>query len=93
MTVVKVPKLIYDEIEVGAFAAECCKLQPPSPPKFALKDVVHVAGNFGRTVPAMIGGYESRDGKEWTYHIIRPRDYDGGLERVIERESKITAIK
>lgn len=88
----KIPKLIYDDIEPAAFVKECSKLLPSSEPKFKLRDVVQVIGHFGRKTPGMIAGFETRQGDKWTYHVIRPRDYDGGLERVTFAEDQIEAI-
>lgn len=89
---IKIPKLVYDDVEPKAFVKECSKLLPPSPPKFQLHDLVQVPANFGRETPGMISGYESRQGDRWTYHVIRPRDYDGGLERVTVSEDQIKKL-
>lgn len=88
----KIPKLIYDDIEPAAFVKECSKLIPASEPKYKLRDIVMVGSNFGRKVPGMIAGYETRRGDAWVYHIIRPRDYDGGLESIVVAEDKIETV-
>lgn len=89
---IRIPKLVYEDIEPAAFARECSKLIPTSKPKFKLCDLVYMPGSFGRKVPAMIAGFESRTDAKWHYALIRPRDYDGGLERVSVREEDLEAI-
>lgn len=88
----KIPKLVYDDIEPAAFVAACRKLMPDADPNHALNDIVLVASICGRKTPALIAGFESRDGKGWHYHVIRPRDYDGNMERIVVRADDITAV-
>lgn len=85
----KIPKLVYDDVSPAAFQAECRKMLPASEPKFGIGDIVLMPQIFGRIVPAMVAGFEKRQGDEWHYHLIRPRDYDGGLERVVAREKDL----
>ena len=85
----QIPRLVYEDVEPSAFVAACSKLTPPTQPKFALRDVVIMAGAFGRKLPAVVAGVEARSEKCWHYTLIRPRDYDGGLERVAASEEDL----
>ncbi len=88
----KIPKLVYEDIEPDAFRAECGKMMPATAPKWGLSDIVLVDANFGRRVPGVVAGVESRQDRTWHYTIIRPRGYDGVLERTVLSEEHCHAF-
>lgn len=89
----KIPKLVFEDIDHDAFVAVCSKLIPKAAPKFSLKDVVTIKHAFSRhRTPAMVIGFESRQGDGWLYHLARPRDYDGALERITANESDLELV-
>jgi hypothetical protein len=86
----KIPAMVYADISEEAFVAQCKKLQPKSPPKFALDQIVTtLRGIHDTRVPALVAGFECRQGEYWIYHLIRPRTHDGILERTCVRESEL----
>jgi hypothetical protein len=85
----RIPRLVYEDIEPAAFVDACQKLMPAAKPKFSMSEIVLMKGTLSRKLPAMVAGLESRQGKEWHYHLIRPRDYDGTMERVVATEDEL----
>ncbi len=92
MAKIKIPAIAFAEVDANEFADECAKkFLPSSDPKFALRQVVMLKGEFGRELPAIILSVEARDGG-WFYSLARPRWIDGVLERVGASEDKLTAV-
>lgn len=85
---VKLPRVVIEEIDAMEFQKAARKHRPGSDPKYQIDCIVSVVRDFGRKVPGVVVGVDSRSPDEWHYSIICP-DYRGVLERLTFRESQI----
>lgn len=89
---VKVPRFVYEDIELSKFREHCLKHLGNTEPKFEFSDVVTYTDSIGKKIPCVVVGSDYRI-SEWFYFLLRIRDYDATVESFQASESDLMLVE